>query len=150
MDIWFRWLSTAGYSGGYLFICAVLYWSGYTALGARLACTTLFSTLIFGGYRQLFNPPRPHFEHPELFNNWEENRWGMPSGHSQNTIVFWGWAFLSIRSTVFQLTALILTALIMLSRPYPGVHYPSQIFVRLLIGLAILIISHHYETRFLQ
>ncbi|KEI72940.1 phosphatase PAP2 family protein [Endozoicomonas elysicola] len=150
MDTWFRWLSTTGYSGGYLFICAVLYWSGYTVLGARLACTTLFSTLIFGGCRQLFNSPRPYFEHPELFNNWEENRWGMPSGHSQNAVVFWGWAFLSIRSTLFRLIALILIALIMLSRLYLGVHYPSQIFVGLLIGLAIIIISYHYETRFLQ
>ncbi|MFK0570785.1 phosphatase PAP2 family protein [Endozoicomonas sp.] len=146
VDFWLRWISTASYSGNYLLICAALYWSGYTTLSARLACTTIASTLLFSGCRHLLNSPRPYFEHPELFNDWQEHRWGMPSGHSQNAVVFWGGAFLSIRSIVFRLVALTLIAMIVLSRLYLGVHYPAQIVAGLLAGAGIVFISWKYEA----
>ncbi|WP_419534997.1 phosphatase PAP2 family protein [Endozoicomonas sp.] len=149
-DFWLRLVSTAGYSGGYLLICIALYWSGFITLAARLACTLLASTLIFGGCRQIFDSSRPYYDHPELFNYWKEHRWGMPSGHSQNAVVFWGGSLPGIPSKLFKLLAVFFIALIALSRLYLGVHYPGQVIAGLIVGSCIVIISWRFEATFIH
>ncbi len=150
LDFWLRIASTAGYLSGYLLICAALYWSGFISLATRLTCTILASTLLFGGCRQIFDSPRPYYDHPELFNGWKEHRWGMPSGHSQNAVVFWGGALISTPTRLFKLLAVALIALIAISRLYLGVHYPSQIMMGLINGACIVLITWRYGARFIN
>ena len=149
-DLWLRWLSLHAYSTHYLAVAALLYWTGFFATGARLACGILLSTLIFGSGRQLFASPRPYYEHPQLFNGLHENPWGMPSGHSQNAVVFWGLTSWAIPSLEYRLLALLMVLMIALSRLYLGLHYPSQVLAGLGIGLLLLLVWIQYESPFLS
>ena len=137
-DYLLRWLSLHTYSHYYLLAAATLYWSGYTAIGARLAFGTLLSTLTFGSCRQFFASPRPYWSHPELFLGVTEKAFGMPSGHSQNAVVFWGLLARSLRQQTALLLCTLLIACIAVSRVYLGVHYPSQVITGLTVGLLLL------------
>ncbi|MGB0360930.1 MAG: phosphatase PAP2 family protein, partial [Endozoicomonas sp.] len=75
-------------------------------------------------------------------------QWGMPSGHSQNAMVFWGTVAINISIKVFRVLAILLILSIGISRLYLGVHYLSQVLAGFMIGLIILYISYQYEQRF--
>ncbi|WP_299728380.1 phosphatase PAP2 family protein [uncultured Endozoicomonas sp.] len=143
-----RIISECAYIEFYLLFCAILFWCGCTVLAARLSCLTLFSTAILTGLKQFIFSSRPYMDYPELFNGWRENQWGMPSGHSQNAMVFWGAAAVSISSRLFRFVAILLIFTIGLSRLYLGVHYLSQVLVGFLLGMVIIVFSYRFETRF--
>ena len=145
-----RWLSLHTYSSQYLLIAIAIHWSGFAAIGARLGCGVLFSTLIFGSCRQFFASPRPYWDHPHLFNGLTEKVWGMPSGHTQNAFVFWGLSAFSLKTKLFSLFCLLMIASIATSRMYLGVHFPAQILAGLTIGILFLLLWTGFEARALN
>ena len=149
-DAVLRWLSLHSYSHNYLIIAAALYLSGFTKAGARMACAAMLSTLTFGSCRQFFASPRPYWEHPELFNGLYEKAWGMPSGHSQNAMVFWGTAAYSTGKLWCWGIALSLVASIALSRLFLGLHYPDQVVIGLTIGAVLVTLWIKTEASFIH
>ena len=145
-----RTISECVYFHYYLLVCAILFWYDYRRVAIRLACMTLFSTLLFSGLKQFFLSPRPYMDYPDLFNGWKENQWGMPSGHSQNAMVFWGISAITAPSRLFKIVAITLIALIGISRLYLGVHYLSQVLAGFAIGLGLILIYCRFATRFLD
>ena len=149
-DAVLRWLSLHSYSHSYLLIAAILYLSGFTNAGARMACATMLSTLIFGSCRQFFASPRPYWDHPELFNGLYEKAWGMPSGHSQNAMVFWSITAYSTGRLWCWGIALCLVASVALSRLFLGLHYPDQVVIGLTIGAVIVTLWIKAEVSFIR
>lgn len=145
-----RWLSLHTYSSYYLIIAVVLYWSGFAATGARLGCAVLFSTLIVGSCRQFFASPRPYWDHPHLFNGLSEKAWGMPSGHTQNAVVYWGLSAFSLRTKLFLAFCLLMIVCIAVSRMYLGVHFPAQILAGFCVGIIFLLIWIKFEDKALN
>ena len=150
VDAVLRWLSLHSYSHNYLLIAAALYLSGFTKAGARMACAAMLSVLIFGSCRQFFASPRPYWEHSELFNGLFEKAWGMPSGHSQNAMVFWSITAYSIGRLWFWGIALSLVACIALSRLFLGLHYPDQVIIGLAVGVVIVTLWIKTEASFIR
>ena len=147
MDGPLRALSSYGYSYHHLLIAAVIYWSGYTRIGGRLAMGTMISSIAFGSCRQFFASPRPYWSHPELFNGMVEKSYGMPSGHTQNATLFWGLSAYSLKNKWAWFVAGLLILSIGLSRLYLGVHYPVQVAFGLLLGLILLFLFITFEQR---
>ena len=145
-----RWLSLHTYSSYYLLIAITVYWSGFATIGARLGCSVLFSTLIFGSCRQFFASPRPYWDHPHLFKGLYEKAWGMPSGHTQNAVVFWGLSAFSLKIKLFSVFCLLTAASIAISRLYLGLHFPDQVLAGLIIGSVLLLLWKALETRTLN
>ncbi len=145
-----RWLSLHTYAKFYLIITAALYWSGYAVIGARLTCGILMSTIVFGCCRHFFISPRPYWEYQNLFQGVTERAHGMPSGHSQNAIVFWGLSAWSIRKISFWLIALMISMTIAVSRLFLAVHYPVQVLAGLGLGILFLFLWSILETRILH
>ena len=140
LDSLLRALSIYGYSYHYLFIAAVIFWTGYTRVGGRLAMSVLISTIAFGACRQFFASPRPYWNHPDLFQGMTEKAYGMPSGHTQNATLIWSLLAYSLKSRWFYLAAGILVITAGISRCYLGLHYPSQVAIGLAIGLLLLLL----------
>ena len=145
-----RWLSLHTYSSYYLLIALAIYWSGLAVIGTRLGYGVLLSTLIFGSCRQFFASPRPYWDHPHLFQGLYEKAWGMPSGHTQNAVVFWGLSAFSLKIKVFSALCLLIAAAIAISRMYLGVHFPAQVLAGLIIGIVFLFFWTTLETRTLN
>ncbi len=150
LDNELRWLSMHAYSKHYLLITAILYWTGYMTLAARLASATLLSTLIFGGCRHFFPSPRPYWQDPSLFRGVSETGFGMPSGHTQNATTFWGILAWSLKSPLITALVTLPILIIGLSRLYLGVHYPIQVLTGLSIGLLLVFIWGILEQKTLH
>lgn len=140
LDSLLRVLSIYGNSRHHLLIAAVVFWTGYTRVGGRLAMGTLISTIAFAACRQFFASPRPYWNHPDLFHGLTEKAYGMPSGHTQNAALFWGLLAYSLKSRWFCLAAGILVIATGISRLYLGLHYPSQVAIGLATGLLLLLL----------
>ena len=147
LDLWLRWLSLHTHSHYYLLISATLYLSGFSVVGARLACGTMVNVLAFGSCRHFFPSSRPYWDYPQLFNGIHEKAWGMPSGHSQGALIFWGLGAWSTHRKSLWGVALLLATAVALSRMYLGLHYPLQVFVGLGIGLSILMLWITLESK---
>lgn len=100
------------------------------ALG--LLCSLLFTNLTL---KPLFQRVRPWVDFPALIPLVaEHDPNSFPSGHTSAAFAF---ALAAVRSEGkrwIKLTAVILAALMGLSRLYVGVHYPSDVFVGFLVG----------------
>jgi hypothetical protein len=81
--------------------------------------------------------PRPCEPRPDVCIDHAEG-YGIPSGHSQNAIVFWGVIAQWIGTAGGWIAAILLMLLIGISRIYLGVHFPTDVFVGWAIGIAIL------------
>ena len=148
-DSLLRQLSLHTYSTHYLAFTLLLYWCGYCVSATRIGCGVLFSTLVFGSCRQFFHSPRPYWEHPQLFNGLYEKAWGMPSGHSQLAVTFWGLSAIHLKLRLFCFFAPIMILAIAISRLYLGLHYPEQVVAGLTLGVILITLWTRLESTFL-
>jgi len=68
----------------------------------------------------------------------EEETYSFPSGHAQTAVVFWGYPALVLRKRWFWVLAVVMVALIGVSRMYLGQHWPVDVLGGALIGVALL------------
>ena len=87
-------------------------------------------------------------DRPELINLVKETSYSFPSGHTMVSVVFYGFLIYLISKTkyskkvkvILYILLVTLIFLIMMSRIYLGVHYFSDVFAGLFLGLAYLLI----------
>jgi hypothetical protein len=65
---------------------------------------------------------------------------GLPSGHTQGTVVVWGYLASQMRSTKFWIVAGFLMIAIPVSRLYLGVHFPTDLLGGYLLGALSLVL----------
>lgn len=111
-----------------------------------LAATVVGGRLLNDGLKLLYDRPRPAFDaHPVLTSSSS-----FPSGHAANTMI----AFVAIalaltpaRHRALALNvAVIVAAAIGLSRPYLGVHWPSDVLGGWLLAAMVLLLSRIAQT----
>ena len=119
------------------FIIAVvpaIYWCVHRKKGAELGILVLGSAFINLWIKQLLAWPRPYEIIPSLGFT-RETTYGMPSGHSQLSVVFWVYA-VQFLPKKWRIPVLIgCPLLIGFSRVYLGVHFPSDVFGGYLVGI---------------
>jgi membrane-associated phospholipid phosphatase len=139
-----------------------IFWCIDEKQGLRFAVLILLSAWINGFFKSLFKQPRPYNLDPTVMRAFEPS-YGIPSGHSQNSLVFWA-AF--IRRFVFappaagrspglvsetgrerhplssRIPAGIIVIFFILAIPftrlYLGVHFPTDILAGWFFGGVIL------------
>jgi len=119
-------------------IVPAIYWCVHRKKGAELGLLVLGSAFLNLWIKQLLAWPRPYEIIPSL-GLAKESTYGMPSGHSQLSVVFWAYAvqFLPKKWRVPVLIGVPL--LIGFSRVYLGVHFPSDVLGGYLIGAAFFV-----------
>jgi len=111
----------------------------------------LFSTFINAVAKGVIGLPRPFQYDPSLLSSFAgtSHGFGLPSGHTQLTMVFWGaWVALIWPSRkgawALALSAAVLTGL---SRVYLGAHFFSDVAVGLSIGLLLVALYGVFRER---
>ena len=137
LDVFFQGVTFLGDAEFYLLLAPIIIWSVNYRLGARLGILLLLSSSINEALKNLFMQPRPCEPRPDICVDQAEG-YGIPSGHSQNAIVFWGVIAHWVSKAWAWVAAIILMLLIGLSRIYLGVHFPSDVIVGWAIGIVIL------------
>ncbi len=122
----------------YLLFMPALYWCLDVGLGIRLGAILMLSSGLNNALKIAFHGPRPYW-FSRAVRAWGSNpSFGLPSGHAQNSVSFWGLLALSLRKGWAWGVALALMLLIGLSRMYLGVHFPTDVIVGWLIGALLL------------
>ena len=137
LDAFFQGVTFLGNAEFYLLLAPVFIWSVNYRLGARLGILLLLSAYINQALKELFMQPRPCEPRPDVCID-QADSYGLPSGHAQNAIVFWGVIAQWIGTAWGWIAGILLMLLIGLSRIYLGVHFPTDVFMGWAIGIVIL------------
>lgn len=129
----------------YLLVAPALYWSVDAALGLRVGLVLMFSTATNAALKLAFHQPRPFWFDPRVRALSLETSFGIPSGHAQNAVVFWGLIAGAIRRTWATVAAVVLILLIGGSRLYLGMHFFTDVLFGWLTGAVILVVFWRLE-----
>ena len=130
----------------YLAALPLIYWCVDRRRGIRVGLLFLFSSFLNLWFKDLWTQPRP-YEFDSSVGLAHETSYGLPSGHAQGSIVFWGAAAPLFRKPWGLVLAIFLPLVIGFSRIYLGVHFPTDVFAGWLIGGAIVAVDAVFGDR---
>lgn len=139
-----KFFTALGYPQAYMVIVAVVYWTLDRKLGLRLAIFLPLVSSINSILKLAFHAPRPYWISTDIKAFHASNGFGMPSGHAQASTV-WLLVGSYLRNKWFWVIAILVTFFIGLSRPFLGVHFPTQIVAGWAIGIAVIICFLGFE-----
>ncbi|MDQ7794458.1 MAG: phosphatase PAP2 family protein [bacterium] len=115
---------------------ALVLWLVDKRTGFWAVFMVIVSAWLNGWLKDVFGVPRPDPAIVRIIR--PEPGLSFPSGHAQNTTVFWGCLALGFRRPRFAGLAAGVVLLVALSRPYLGVHYPVDVVGGIFVGLLLL------------
>lgn len=124
----------------FYFVMIPIVWLGFSwKWGIRVYYLNILSFLINYGLKNIFMLPRPYELVPTM-NLVHVGEWSFPSGAAQDAMIFGGLLFFYSKSAWARTIAVLYIFLIGISRVYLGVHYPTDVLVGWIVGLALLFI----------
>jgi membrane-associated phospholipid phosphatase len=131
--VFFRGVTFLGQPQFYVLILPLLLWCVDVRLGARVAVFLLMSSQLNAVLKGAFHQPRPCDFDPRLQLAWFEG-YGLPSGHAQFVVAFWGTIAAWARRRWFWALMLVLALFVGLSRIFLGVHFPQDVLAGWAVG----------------
>ncbi len=132
LDAVFLTLTGLGSEPVLILVVAIGYWWLDRGRFARAAGMLVVAALLNTGLKGFFLEPRPAVIHVHATGGWS-----FPSGHAQVGAALWGWLAHEIGGRSGAAAALwLLAALVSMSRPYLGVHYPHDVVAGFALGAA--------------
>jgi membrane-associated phospholipid phosphatase len=141
LDLPFTLVTRLGDEAFFLLFLPFVYWCLDRRLGSRLTVLVLVSAYVNVMAKALAGQPRPFELSPGIALISEATNGGFPSGHTQNSVVLWGYLGLQVRRRWLWIVIAVLLVLIPLSRVYLGVHFPTDLLGGYLIGGALLALA---------
>lgn len=129
----------------YLVIIPALYWCVDSRIGLRLSMLLMISAGINSIFKVMLHQPRPYWIDQNINSPHPETSFGAPSGHAQNSVVFWGSIGYWLKSRWIWLLSILMILSISFSRMYLGVHYLQDILLGWIIGIILLIVFNILE-----
>jgi membrane-associated phospholipid phosphatase len=147
LDLPFIGITQLGSEELFLVTLAFVFWCLDRRHGARLAMLLLFSVWLNSVVKELVNQPRPFEFDPAVRMIFPATGGGLPSGHTQNTVVLWGYLAWAFRRRWLTVLAVVLMVLAPLSRLYLGAHFPTDLLGGYLLGAVLLWLYIRLEPR---
>jgi membrane-associated phospholipid phosphatase len=147
LDLPFKALTFMGDEAFYLLFMPLIYWSFDRRTGAGLFILVLFSAYLNTVAKVIADQPRPFNYDPRVKPLGHAGGGGLPSGHTQNAVVIWGYLAVRYGKIIGWIIAGFLMIGIPLSRIYLGVHFPTDLFGGYLLGALILILFFWFVPR---
>jgi membrane-associated phospholipid phosphatase len=138
MTVIMKGISVLGTEFFFFFVMPIVYWCIDARKGARLGFIMFGSAFINASLKELWAQPRPYNIDPSVGRAYEASH-AFPSGHSQNSITFWGTFALWFRKPWGYVAAAIITFLIGFSRVYLGVHFPTDVLAGWGFGFLVVL-----------
>ena len=136
-DLLFQLLTLTGDVEFYLILLPTVYWMVNKRLGTHFAVLFVFSTYINLYLKALLNQPRPSASRVAVWHE-SSSGGGLPSGHTQNATVLWGFLAKRWPQRWFQALMVFLIVGAGISRIYFGVHFPHDVLAGWALGLMVL------------
>ena len=129
----------------YLYITPLLLWCVDYRTGVRVLAIFALTLFLNTTIKEWITQPRP-FEFDERVWSDGEQGYGLPSGHAQLVVVFWGTIASWVERPWFWATAVAIMFFMGLSRVYLGVHFPSDVVGGWALGALTLWIALRYRA----
>lgn len=139
-DSWtplFQVLSALGEDVAYLLFLSTIWVMVSRKVAARTALVLFFSFFLNSLVKEALHQPRPFQAFPDVLALGRAGGNGIPSGHAQSSLLFWGLLAVQVRRRWFTFGALGLAVAIAFSRVALGVHFPSDILGGWVLALAL-------------
>lgn len=127
----------------YLFMVPLLLWAIDHRTGSRVLAWMTFTLILNSVIKDAIAQPRPFQFDPRVQSNGEMG-FGLPSGHAQLVVIFWGLLAAWVANRAFWLAALFIMGTMALSRVILGVHFPTDVYAGLLLGAGTLFVALRY------
>lgn len=124
----------------YIIVIPVLFFIVKERSAYRILFRLMFSYVINTILKNTFRLPRPFEEKIEVLFRESGLGYGFPSGHAQNSTVFWLSLYTEFKSLFLLILAIIAVLLISISRLYLGVHFLMDTVGGIVIGIIVLYI----------
>ena len=121
----------------YLYMIPLVPWCVDYRTGLRLLAVFSLTVFVNTTLKTWIAQPRP-FQLDERVISHGELGYGLPSGHAQLVVVFWGVLARWVARPGFWVASVALMAAIGFSRIYLGVHFPSDVIAGWALGAATL------------
>ena len=143
LDGFFQFITTLGEDMFFILVIALVFWCMDKDFGYKMGFAYLTSGIVNTVIKEICRIPRP-IGYPGIRSLRLETAGGysFPSGHTQQTAVFWYSLMLEYRKRWTYIAGGILIALVGLSRVYLGVHTPLDVIGGILIALAWIFVSN--------
>ena len=138
LDLPFKVFSYLGEEEFFMLLLPLLYWCLERRTAIRLTVLFLISTYVNAAAKVLAAQPRPFQYDPRVRQLYPAEGQGFPSGHTQSSVVVWGYLASQFPRTWLRAIAVLLIVLIPLSRVYLGVHFPTDLLGGYVIGALLL------------
>ncbi|MEE8340901.1 MAG: phosphatase PAP2 family protein [Candidatus Neomarinimicrobiota bacterium] len=135
----FKFFTFFGDKEFYIMVLPLFFWLWDKEKAVKLLFILLPSLLLNFWLKELFHSARPLGV--ALI---EQGGFAFPSGHAQGSTTLWLMLALLIRKKWLNYFAVIMIILVSVSRLYLGVHYPTDIFGGILLGLFLVLIYDKY------
>lgn len=123
----------------YLVFLPILIWCVDERAGIRFGLVFLFSAFANNAIKGAVRLGRPYTVDPAV-QLAHESSTSFPSGHAQNSAMFWGLGASMFKKAWVTVLAVLMILTIAFTRIYLGVHYPSDIFGGWLVALVLLLL----------
>lgn len=137
-------ITRLGEETAFLVIALVLFWCVDKYLGYYTLSVGFVGTVFNQFLKLLFRIPRP-WVLDENFTILEQAREGasgysFPSGHTQSAVGTFGSIAYTTKNRKLRIVAIVLAALVALSRMYIGVHTPLDVVVSIFIAVFLIVV----------
>ena len=140
LDSFFKGVTFLGDKEFFLVLMPLVYWCIDRQAGARLLILLLISAYTNEIAKLLAGQPRPFDYDARVIKIAHEDSGGFPSGHTQNSVVVWGYLACRFKKRPLWIFTGFMLLIIPLSRIYLGVHFPTDILGGYAIGVLILLV----------
>lgn len=120
----------------FILVLTLLFWAGDKRKGAKIAFLILLSAAVNTILKNTLQVLRPYQQDSSVFII-SENGFSTPSGHSQFAATFWpyfSYLYLKNKKTLGITLSIFMPLLIGFTRIYLGVHFPTDVFLGLILG----------------
>ena len=138
LDLFFSAFTSLGSELFYVVALPLLWWNLGSMLGLRISIGVLISVWSNLLLKKWLGHPRPYDLDPSVAVLLEQD-YGAPSGHAQQSIVFWGLLAIYAQKRSLWILGFLMVGLLGLSRIYLGVHFPTDVLLGWLLGIAIIL-----------
>ncbi|NLC43409.1 MAG: phosphatase PAP2 family protein [Clostridiales bacterium] len=143
LDSFFQLVTMIGEDMFFILMVALVFWCIDKDFGYKMGFAYLTSGVVNTVLKEMLKVPRP-IGHPDVRSLRVETAGGysFPSGHTQQTTVFWFSLMLKFRKQWLSILGSVIVFLVGLSRIYLGVHTPLDVVGGIIIALVWVIISN--------